>query len=145
MPGRPEEHLVAGCAPDVGVAGGIAGVVGLGLDDDPRGDSDRQAAADQIARDLVHGAIEELPVHARRAVSASRARSSCSSTRAEAVPPAETFDSIVRPAWSALRTAWRASSGTPSSSESLSSDRDLPESTAVLTIPATRPCASRNG
>src|SRR4029453_13175864 len=103
-------------------------LIGLGLDDDPGGVPHGELAADQVARHLVHGAIEELPLHARSAVSASRARSSCSSTRAEDVPPAETFDSIVRPDSSALRTAWRAFSGTPSSSESVSSDRDLPES-----------------
>ena len=92
---RAEEDLVAGGPADVGVASGVRRVIRLGLDDHSGCVADGELAADQLARDLVHGAVEELAVHARRAVSASRARSSCSLSRPDAVPPAEIFDSIV--------------------------------------------------
>ena len=58
--GRAEEALVPRGAADVGVAGRVGDVVGLGLDDDAGGRADAQRAADQVGRDLVDRAVEEV-------------------------------------------------------------------------------------
>ena len=77
------------------MAGGVVALVALGLDDHPADAVDEQLAADQLARDLVHRAVEEVgaedghPPPAPSSASTARARSSCSPRRAAEVPPAE--------------------------------------------------------
>ena len=101
VPRRPEERRRPVGQPDVGVTGRLGDVVGLGLGDDPAHAVDRQAAPHQVARDLHNGPVVELdPELGSRlrhspgsSASASRAAAICSATRADAVPPAETFDS----------------------------------------------------
>ena len=95
--GRAEDRRRPRRQADVGVTGGIVTLVALGLDDHPADPVHEQLAADQLARDLVHRAVEELgaesaqPASARRRSRASRAAASCSASRADEVPPAETL------------------------------------------------------
>ncbi len=96
-PRRAEQGRVSPGAAGVGVAGRVVGVVALGLHDHPADPVEPQTAPDQIAGDLVDGAIEERRVERGRGHPSSsiarRAASSCSATRADAVPPAERFAS----------------------------------------------------
>ena len=98
-PGCTEQGRGAPRHPDVGVAGRLGLVVGLGLDDDPGGLAVGQDTADEVAGDLDdRPAVEpraERPGHpspgSSSRSSAARARCSCSRTRAGAVPPSETL------------------------------------------------------
>lgn len=58
--GRAEEDPGALGQADVGVAGGVVGLVALGLDDDAAAAFVEERAADQIAGDLVDRAVEEI-------------------------------------------------------------------------------------
>ena len=91
-----------------GVAGRLLLVVALDLDDAAGGVAVAHHAADEVPRDVVHRPVIEAPrarvdrrpawlAHSARASRAPRARSSCSRTRASAVPPSETFDSTEAP------------------------------------------------
>ena len=101
VPRRPVERRRPLGQPDVGVAGRLGDVVRLGLGDDPADAVHRERAPDQVARDLHHRPVVELDAELgaqlrhslARSASASRAAAICSATRADAVPPAETFDS----------------------------------------------------
>ena len=103
MPGRPEQGLGSRRQADVRVAGGIVALVALTLHDHPANPVEEQRAADQVGGNVVHGAIEEIgfeprrgeQLRAHRRISArdALAASSCSASRADAVPPAEPFDS----------------------------------------------------
>ena len=96
-PRRAEEDVRARRQADVGVAGGLGLVVGLGLDD--------RAGAAVVAHDAAdERRARPRPRAARRsaggerahpgwASSEARAWASCSRTRGSAVPPSETFDS----------------------------------------------------
>ena len=101
--GRAEDRRGPRRQADVGVTGGIVALVALGLDDHPADPVDEQLAADQLARDLVHRAVEELgaesaqPASARRRSRVSRAAASCSASRADEVPPAESLESSQAP------------------------------------------------
>lgn len=100
---RPEEDLGALGQADVGVAGGIVGLVALGLDDDAAAAFVEQRAADQVAGDRVNGTVEKVALEARQprsswtrawtAASVCRASSICRASEAELVPPAIRFDS----------------------------------------------------
>ena len=85
------------------MAGRIVALIALGLDDDAAGTAEAKLAADQLARDLVHRAIEErLAEHAQALAtgsdsSSSRAASICAASGADPVPPAERFDSSQAP------------------------------------------------
>ena len=57
--GRTEQDAAARRRPAERVAGRIVDVVALGLDDHAGGRPVRDGAADQVARDVVHGACEE--------------------------------------------------------------------------------------
>lgn len=101
--GRPEEDAGALGQADVGVAGGIVGLVALGLDDRAAAPFVEEGAADQLTGDVVDAAIEELALQARQersswarawtAASVSRASSIWRASGAEPVPPAIRFDS----------------------------------------------------
>ena len=101
MAGRAEDRRRARRQPDVGVAGGVVALVALALDDHPADAVDAELAADQLASDLVHRAVEEVgaqgaqaqPGSARAASRVARAASSCSDRRTEEVPPAESLES----------------------------------------------------
>jgi hypothetical protein len=58
--GRPEHRGVARCAPAVAVRGRILVVACLDLDDRSAGAFEEQRDADQVGRDLVDAAGEEL-------------------------------------------------------------------------------------
>ena len=92
-PGRAEQRRRAPGDPDVGVAGGLGLVVGLGLDDHAGRLAVAQHAADEIARDL----DDRATVERRPQASAARARSSCSRTRSRPVAPSETLVSSHAP------------------------------------------------
>ena len=93
-PRRPEQRRRALGETDVGVAGGLGLVVGLGLDDHARRVAVPHDAAEQRPGHLHHGAVVER-VRERQACSSSSARAcaSCSRTRSCAVPPSEILDS----------------------------------------------------
>jgi len=101
--GRAEEDPRALGQADVGVAGGVVGLVALGLDDDAAAAFVEEGAADQIAGDRVDRAVKEVALQALQprssstraltAASVSRASSSCRASGAEPVPPAIRFDS----------------------------------------------------
>jgi hypothetical protein len=88
---------------DVGVAGGIVGLVALGLDDDAAAAFVEERAADQVPGDRVNVTVKEVALEARQerpswtrawtAASVSRASSICRARGAEPVPPAIRFDS----------------------------------------------------
>ena len=63
--GRPEQRRVAPGRPAEGVAGGIAALIGLGLDDRPADAVVEQGAADQLGGHLPRRAGEELAVERR--------------------------------------------------------------------------------
>ncbi len=96
---RAEERRGARREPDVGVARRVVALVALGLDDHSAHAVDQELTADEVARDLVHRPLEEgraQGAHRSPARSSARtapARSSCSSTRTAAVPPADSFES----------------------------------------------------
>ena len=93
---RAEEDVRARGQADVGVAGGLGLVVGLGLDDRAGAAVMAHDAADEVARDLDHRPGVEVGgerAHPGWASSEARAWASCSRTRGSAVPPSETFDS----------------------------------------------------
>jgi len=85
------------------MAGGVVGLVALGLDDDAAAALVEQRAADQVTGDVVDRAVEEVALEtpqersswtrAWTAASVSRASSSCRASGAEPVPPAIRFDS----------------------------------------------------
>ena len=95
----------------------VVALVALGLDDHAADAVEAQLAADQVAGDVVHRALEERrvereprldPRERRELGERARARpSSCSATRSEAVPPAETFDSSHAPLGAAPRSTRR--------------------------------------
>jgi hypothetical protein len=58
--GRPEEDLGPLGEADVGVAGGVVGLVALGLDDGAAAAFVEEGAADQVAGDLVDRAVVEV-------------------------------------------------------------------------------------
>jgi hypothetical protein len=109
--GRAEEDAGAFGQADVGVAGGVVALVALGLDDGAAAAVEEEAAADEVAGDLVDGAREEVPPEApagklclgfqdrsssslaRTASRVSAADSSCAASGTEPVPPAIRFDS----------------------------------------------------
>jgi hypothetical protein len=102
--GRPEQDPGALGQPDVGVTGGVVGLVALGLDDGSADAIKQQRAADQVAGDGMDRAVKELasqPVAQERsswtrswtALRVSRASAICSASGAEPVPPAIRFDS----------------------------------------------------
>lgn len=100
--GRSEEDPGALGQADVGVAGGVVGVVALGLDDDAAAAFVEQGAADQLAGDRMDRAVKELTpetqersstTRAWTAASVSRASASWRASGAEPVPPAIRFDS----------------------------------------------------
>ena len=101
--GRPEEDLGALGQPDVGVAGGIVGLVALGLDDGAAAALEEQGAADQVTGDRVNRAVKKLTLEARQprsswtrawtAARVARASSIWVASGAEPVPPAIRFDS----------------------------------------------------
>ena len=103
--GRAEEDAGPLGQADIGVAGGVVGVVALGLDDDAAATAVEEGAADQLAGDRVDRAVEKLPAEASvaqprssstlalTAASVSRASSICRCSGAEPVPPAIRFDS----------------------------------------------------
>ena len=98
--GRPEQRPRARREPGEGVAGRLLHVVALGLDDPPGGPAVADHAADQLARDVVHGAGVEGALEPRSghpSASTWRAWASWSRTRGRAVPPPETFDSSQAP------------------------------------------------
>ncbi len=90
-----------GGQPDEGMGGRLFLVVGLRLDDHAGGLAVPDGAPQQLQGHLEHGAIVEGGRQRRgpgerglhRHASAAAACSSCSLTRARAVPPRETFDS----------------------------------------------------
>jgi hypothetical protein len=101
-PGRAEENPGALGEADIGVAGGVVGLVALGLDDDAATALVEEGAADQLAGDRVDRAIKELTpetqarsstTRACTAASVSRASAICRASGAEPVPPAIRFDS----------------------------------------------------
>ena len=108
-PRRAEQRLGARREADEGMAGRVVAVIALGLDDGAAATLVEQGAADQVAGDGVHRAVEELDpepplrgrgAHSRssmtRALTAARvsvARSIWVATEAEAVPPSIFFDS----------------------------------------------------
>lgn len=86
------------------MAGGVVGLVALGLDDGPADAFEEQGAADQISGDRVDRTIEELALEPlaqersswTRALTAAKvpwASAICSASGAEPVPPAIRFDS----------------------------------------------------
>lgn len=85
------------------MAGGVVGLVALGLDDDAAAAFIEERAADEVAGDRVDRAIKEVALEARQprssstraktAASVSRASCSCRASGAEPVPPAIRFDS----------------------------------------------------
>ena len=95
------------------MTGGVVSLVALGLDDDAAAALEEEAAPDQVAGDLVDGAVEELESQAglggerraapaQRSSAASRASTAASVSRAssiwaasgsEPVPPSIRFDS----------------------------------------------------
>ncbi len=101
--GRAEEDLGALGQAYVGVAGGVVGLVALGLDDDSAAAFVEEGAADQVAGNVVDGPVEELALQAlqersswtraRTAARVSRASSIWRPSGAEPVPPAIRFDS----------------------------------------------------
>ena len=99
----PEQRRRARGQADVGMTGGVVALVALRLDDHPAGAAEAELTADQIARDLVHGPLEEVRVQrrqsdrARSESSALRAASSCSPSDAAPVPPLEVFESSAAP------------------------------------------------
>ena len=102
-PGRPEQRCGSLRQPDVRMAGGIVALVALDLHDHAANSLEQQRAADQVAGDVVHRAIEEADgkparggqprAHRRMSSRATRAASSCSASRVDAVPPGDIFDS----------------------------------------------------
>ncbi|MDX6604754.1 MAG: hypothetical protein QOF23_1263 [Solirubrobacterales bacterium] len=109
--GRSEEDAGAFGQADVGVAGGVVALVALGLDDGAAAAVEEEGAADEVAGDLVDGALEEVAPEApagqlrlglqdrsssslaRTAPRVSAADSSCAVSGTEPVPPAIRFDS----------------------------------------------------
>lgn len=101
--GRSEEDAGALGQAGVGVAGGVAGVVALGLDNDAAAAFIEESAADEIAGDRMDRAVEEIALQALQprsswarawtAASVSRASSIWRASGAEPVPPAIRFDS----------------------------------------------------
>ena len=101
--GRAEEDLGPLGQADVSVAGGVVGLVALGLDDDAAAAFVEEGAADQIAGDVMDLTVEEVALEARQerpscarawtVASVSRASSICFASGAEPVPPAIRFDS----------------------------------------------------
>jgi hypothetical protein len=85
------------------VAGGIVGLVALGLDDGAAEAFIEERAADEVAGDIVDRTVKELTLQRRyersswaracTAASVSRASSICRANGAEPVPPAIRFDS----------------------------------------------------
>lgn len=98
-PGRAEEDPGSLGEADEGVAGGVVALVALGLDDRAAAALEEQPAADQLAGDLVDGALEEIRAQAlpecRRG-----AQDRSSSTRALTAPSASAAASI----WAASGT-----------------------------------------
>lgn len=100
---RAEQDAGALGQPDVGVAGGIVGLVALGLDDDAAAAFVKKRATDQVPGDLMDRPVEEITLEALQprsswarawtAASVSRASTICSASGAEPVPPAIRFDS----------------------------------------------------
>jgi hypothetical protein len=88
---------------DVGVAGGVVGLVALGLDDDAAATFVEERAADQVTGDRMDRAVEEVALEARQerpsstrawtAARVARASSICLAREVELVPPAIRFDS----------------------------------------------------
>ena len=101
VPRRAEHRPVARRGAGMGVRGGLAPVVGLGLDDDAAAAVDEQGAADQVRCDLADGALEECPVKRPgqapagpwMVASRSAASSTCAARLALEVPPSIFFDS----------------------------------------------------
>jgi hypothetical protein len=101
--GRAEENPGALGQADVGVAGGVVGLVALGLDDDAAAAFVEESAADQVPGDVMDRAVEELALQtlqersswrrAWTAFSVSRASSIWRASGTEPVPPAIRFDS----------------------------------------------------
>jgi hypothetical protein len=101
--GRAEEDAGALGQADVGVAGGVVGLVALGLDDDAAAAFVEEGASDKVAGNLADRAVEKLALQARQersswarawtAASVSRASSIWRASGAEPVPPAIRFDS----------------------------------------------------
>jgi hypothetical protein len=101
--GRSEEDLGPLRQADVGVAGGIVGLVALGLDDDAAAAFVEEGAADQVAGDRVNVTVEEVALEAPQErpsstrswtpARVSRASSICLARELELVPPAIRFDS----------------------------------------------------
>jgi len=77
--GRTEEDPGALGQADVGVTGGVVGLVALGLDDDAAAPLVEESAADQLSGDVMDRAVEEL---ALEACGRDRAQARSSSTRA---------------------------------------------------------------
>ena len=85
------------------MAGGVVGLVALGLDDEAAAAFVEERAADQVAGDRVDRALEKVALEAlqprssstraRTAANVSRASSSCRASGTEPVPPAIRFDS----------------------------------------------------
>jgi hypothetical protein len=118
VPGRAEEDPGPLGQPNVGVAGGVVALVALGLDDGAAAAVEEEAAADEVAADVVDGAVEEVAPEApaangrrggqdrsssalvRTAARVSRAESIWIARGAEPVPPAIRFDSSQLLRWS---------------------------------------------
>ena len=151
---------------DVGVAGGIVALVALGLDDRAaaavveergsrsargrrRGPSGRRNRRSSRRSGASGAAALTSALRATRALTAasvSRAASICSASGAEPVPPSIRFDSSQLLALAApRRRSRRGARSARRSSSGVSSESDLPCSTASRTRPPTIPCASRNG
>lgn len=62
--GRPEEDAGALGQADVGVAGGVVGVVALGLDDDAAAAFIKEGAADQVPSDVMDRSVVEVALEA---------------------------------------------------------------------------------
>lgn len=101
--GRAEEDPRPLGQPDVGVTGGIVGLVALGLDDDAAAAFVEEGATDEVPGDVVDPTVEELALEALQersswarawtAANVSRASSIWRASGAEPVPPAIRFDS----------------------------------------------------